>query len=53
MKYRNKVTGVEIIVPCALDGPDWEEIGETEPVKAETTAKKPARKKVKEPDTDG
>ena len=27
-KYLNKATGVEVIVPCALEGPDWEEVTE-------------------------
>ena len=35
--YRNKVTGVELIVPCALEGPDWEEVTEA---KAEEKAEK-------------
>lgn len=53
MKYRNRVTGNVIDVPCAVTGKDWEEIVEPEPVKAGTAAKKPARKKTKEPVTDG
>ena len=28
MKYLNKRTGNVIIVPCRLEGPDWEEITE-------------------------
>lgn len=28
MTYRNKRTGNVIIVPCRLEGPDWEEITE-------------------------
>ena len=45
--YRNKVTGVELIVPCALKGPDWEEVTEAkaEPEKAEKAPAKAAPKK--------
>ena len=30
MKYQNKRTGNVIIVPCRLEGPDWEEVTEAE-----------------------
>ena len=30
MKFLNKRTGVEVIVPCRLKGPDWEEVTEAE-----------------------
>ena len=52
MIYRNKRTGNVISVPCALDGPDWEQVQErateaTEAEKKPVEAKKPAaRKKV-------
>lgn len=48
MKFLNKRTGVEIIVPCALSGPDWEEITEakkTEPKAEKKAPAKPAAKK--------
>lgn len=48
MKFLNKRTGVEIIVPCRLEGPDWEEITEAkkaEPEKAEKAPAKAAPKK--------
>ena len=47
MKYLNKRTGGEIIVPCRLEGPDWEEITE-DTAKAEpdaAPAKKTAQKR--------
>ena len=50
--YRNKRTGNTVTVPCALFGPDWEEVQDrateaTEAEKKPTAAKKPAaRKKV-------
>lgn len=50
MKYINKRTGNEIIVPCRIDGPDWEEVtdakGKTEPEAApvEKTAAKRTNK---------
>ena len=47
MKYINKRTGSEIIVPCRIDGPDWEEVKEakekTEPEAA--PVEKPATKR--------
>ncbi len=56
MKFLNKRTGAVIIVPCRLEGPDWEEITETQETKpakatkpavkapAKAAAKKTARK---------
>ena len=41
MTYLNKRTGNVIIVPCRLEGPDWEEI--TEAKKAEPARKAPAK----------
>lgn len=41
MKYLNKRTGNVIIVPCRLEGPDWEEV--TEAKKAEQAEKAPAK----------
>ena len=43
MKYLNKRTGNVIIVPCRLEGPDWEEITEAEAKKAESEEKAPAK----------
>lgn len=53
-KYLNKVTGAVIDVPCALEGPDWEEVTEAKEAepkaepkaeKAPAKAKKPAQKR--------
>ena len=46
-KYLNKATGVEVIVPCALEGPDWEEVTEAKakPDAAPEPAKKTAPKR--------
>lgn len=41
MKYLNKRTGNVIIVPCRLEGPDWEEI--TEAKKSEPKEEAPAK----------
>ena len=41
MKYLNKRTGNVIIVPCRLEGPDWEEI--TEAKKSEPKEEEPAK----------
>lgn len=46
MTYRNKRTGNVIIVPCRLEGPDWEEITEAqkaEPVKEAGKTATPAK----------
>lgn len=45
MKYLNKRTGNVIIVPCRLEGPDWEEVTEAKETKAEETPAKVAPKK--------
>ena len=49
MKYLNKRTGSVIIVPCRLEGPDWQEITEAKPEPAKETPVKaaPKRKTVK------
>ena len=55
-RYLNRATGNEIIVPCPVEGPDWELIEEPENVEAETQvkpARKTARKKAKETEDDG
>ena len=46
-KYLNKVTGAVIDVPCALEGPDWEEVTEAKKAepKAETKEAPKAEKK--------
>lgn len=33
MVYRNKRTGAEIDVPCAVSGGEWEQVKETKPRK--------------------
>lgn len=43
MKFLNKRTGNVIIVPCRLEGPDWEEIPEKTAKAAEPEAA-PAKK---------
>ena len=46
MKFLNRRTGVEVISPCRLEGPDWEEITEakeTAPVKETKPEKAPAK----------
>jgi hypothetical protein len=47
MKYLNKRTGNVIIVPCRLEGPDWEEITDAEKSepKEETPAKAAPKKR--------
>ena len=46
MKYLNKRTGAEIIVPCRLEGPDWEEVTEAKAApKKEEAPKKAVPKK--------
>jgi len=45
MKYLNKRTGNVIIVPCRLEGPDWEEVTEAEKAEPEAAAPKAAPKK--------
>jgi hypothetical protein len=48
MEFLNKRTGNVIIVPCRIEGPDWEEVKGTKEVKAEPEAapeKKPAAKR--------
>lgn len=41
MRYRHKVTGVEITVPCEIHGGEWE------PVEAPTATKAPEAKETK------
>jgi len=41
MKFLNKATGAVIDVPCAVSGPDWEEV--TEAKKAETEKEAPVK----------
>ena len=43
MKFLNKRTGVEIIIPCRLEGPDWEEVTEAKKA-APAKETKPAAK---------
>lgn len=45
MTYLNKRTGNVIIVPCRLEGPDWEEITDAESEPKEETPAKAAPKK--------
>lgn len=40
MKFLNKRTGVEVIVPCRLEGPDWEEVTEAKKTAPKTAAAK-------------
>ena len=47
MKYLNKRTGNVIIVPCRLEGPDWEEITEAKPEKEEAPKAAPKKKAAK------
>lgn len=42
-KYLNKATGVEVIVPCALEGPDWKEVTEAKAEPEEKAEKAPAK----------
>jgi len=52
MKFRNKRTGNVIVVPCRLEGPDWEEMTEAKqdapaakaPEKAQTPSKAAPKK---------
>ncbi len=39
MKFLNKRTGVEVIVPCRLEGPDWEEVTEAKKAPQKAAAK--------------
>ena len=39
MKFLNKRTGVEVIVPCRLEGPDWEEVTEAKKASQKAAAK--------------
>jgi len=52
MKFMNKRTGVVVIVPCRLEGPDWEEITEakSEPEAAPAKAKTATKRKAKSAD---
>ena len=43
MRYRHKLTGVEITVPCEIHGGEWE------PVEAPTAPKAPAETKEAKP----
>lgn len=47
MKYQNKATGAVIDVPCALSGPDWEEVTDAKAAepKEEAPAKAAPKKK--------
>ena len=47
MQFRNKKTGDVITVPCAVSGPDWEEIQERAEA-PEKEAPKPRRKQKKD-----
>ena len=54
MKYLNKRTGNVIIVPCRLEGPDWEEVTEAKKADPEPEAapvkKSASRRKAKASD---
>lgn len=39
MKFLNKATGVVIDVPCAISGPDWEEVTEAKAAVPKAAAK--------------
>ena len=47
--FKNRRTGAVIIVPCRLEGPDWEEVTEAKaepeaaPAKAKTATKRKAK----------
>ena len=47
MTYINKRTGTTIVVPCRLDGPDWEEVTEAKEPKEEAPKAAPKKRTAK------